>query len=110
MNYTIGADLADLVGEQFLDFDPTKVVRRPIGSDYILIDYYGMLEVFYKKINWAYSPYADAPYQVSTIKFLSPLRCSKHGYVFDPMNYEVTGYHINSRIAKILPFEYGSEK
>lgn len=94
MNHTIGTNLADLVGKQLVDFDPANVLRHSIDSDHMLIDYDGTLEVLYKRIHWQYSPYPDAPYQASTIKSLRPLRCTKKGYVFDQMNYEVSGYLI----------------
>ena len=110
INHTIGIHLADLVGKQFLDFDPAKVLIHSIDSRYLLIDYEGTLEVFYKKIHWQYSPYPDAPYQVSTIKFFRPVRCTEQGYVFDQMNYEVSGYLILLRIAEMLPFEYGTDR
>lgn len=110
INPTIGTNLADLVGKQLLDFDPAKVLIHSIDSRHLLIDYDGTLEVIYKKIRWQYSPYPDAPYQVSTIKFFRPVRCTEQGYVFDQINYEVSGYLILSRIANMLPFEYGLDR
>jgi hypothetical protein len=107
MGRAVKVNLADLVGNQLLDFDSKSVVRHSIGTDQVLIDYYGKLEVIYKKIGWEYSPYPDEPFLVSTINFFKPVRCTSHGYVFDQLNYEVSGYFILSRLANMLPFEYG---
>lgn len=110
LNYTVNGTLEELLGKQLLDFNPTTVVRQSIGSDPILVNYYGTLEVIYINKRWEHSPYSDAPYQVSTINFFLPVRCTNYGYVFDQMNYKVSGYFMLPRIAKMLPFEYGSER
>jgi hypothetical protein len=68
------------------------------------------LEIIYTRKPWNYSPYLDAPYQVSRIKIMDKLMVARHGYVYNPYAFVVYGYLSEERVANILPFEYGLER
>ncbi len=103
--------LQGAVGYGYLQpVDITEIVRNAnsAGNHTVYTD--NFLEIVYTRKKWKYSPYLDAPYQVTRIKLNEALLVTPHGYVFNPYSYIVYGYLAEERVSNMLPYEYGKEK
>jgi len=102
--------LSEAVGYGYLQpVDIAEIVRSANLEGNHTIYTENFLEIVYTKKEWRYSPYLDAPYQVSRIKLNDKLQVAPHGYVFNPYSFIVYGYLAEERVSNMLPFEYGRE-